>query len=229
MFTYLRSTLGMVCFFFLVHGASGQSFSPPDRDAPGDIMIQQYLGTLTSRCEEKFTHDLASLEKWQAQREQYRREYFYMLGLSPIPERTNLQARVTRTLARDGYHVDMVHYQSRPGLYVTANLYRPAMVTPGKKLPAILYVCGHAGRGRNGNKTAYQSHGIWLARHGYICLMVDTLQLGEIAAIHHGTYREQRWWWLSRGYTSAGVECWNGIRGIDFSSVVMMWTRTESA
>jgi dienelactone hydrolase len=46
--------------------------------------------------------------------------------------------------------------------------------------------------------------------------MVDTLQLGEIAGIHHGTYREERWWWLSRGYTPAGVECWNGVRGIDY-------------
>jgi hypothetical protein len=46
--------------------------------------------------------------------------------------------------------------------------------------------------------------------------MVDTLQLGEIAAIHHGTYKEQRWWWHSRGYTPAGVECWNGVRGIDY-------------
>jgi dienelactone hydrolase len=46
--------------------------------------------------------------------------------------------------------------------------------------------------------------------------MLDTLQMGEIAAIHHGTYREGRWWWHSRGYTSAGVECLNGIRGIDY-------------
>jgi dienelactone hydrolase len=46
--------------------------------------------------------------------------------------------------------------------------------------------------------------------------MLDTLQLGEIPGIHHGTYREGRWWWLSRGYTPAGVECWNGMRGIDY-------------
>jgi len=46
--------------------------------------------------------------------------------------------------------------------------------------------------------------------------MLDTLQLGEIAAIHHGTYREGRWWWHARGYTPAGVECLNGMRGIDY-------------
>ncbi len=33
--------------------------------------------------------------------------------------------------------------------------------------------------------------------------------------MHHGTCREGRWWWLSRGYTPAGVECWNGIRALD--------------
>jgi dienelactone hydrolase len=69
---------------------------------------------------------------------------------------------------------------------------------------------------KNGNKSAYQEHGIWFASHGYVCLVTDTLQLGEIGAIHHGTYREQRWWWHSRGYTSAGVEAWNAIRGIDY-------------
>ena len=57
---------------------------------------------------------------------------------------------------------------------------------------------------------------MWFASNGYVCLIIDTLQLGEIAGIHHGTYREGRWWWHSRGYTPAGVECWNGIRGIDY-------------
>ena len=46
----------------------------------------------------------------------------------------------------------------------------------------------------------------WFARHGYVCLTIDTLQLGEIEGIHHGTYRYGMWWWLNRGYTPAGVE-----------------------
>jgi dienelactone hydrolase len=80
----------------------------------------------------------------------------------------------------------------------------------------VLYVCGHSGRGRDGNKTAFQHHGMWFATHGYACLLIDTLQLGEIAAIHHGTYRFNRWWWQACGYTPAAVECWNGIRAIDY-------------
>jgi len=193
-----------------------QPYSPPDRGAPGDAMIQAYLQSETEKLESNFLAGVTNAESWTKLRPKFKEEYFYMLGLWPLPEKTPLQATITGQLAGDGFRVELLHYQSRPQLYVTANLYLPNEVKPGERLPAVLYVCGHSMRGRNGNKTAYQSHGIWFARHGYVCLMVDTLQLGEIAAIHHGTYREQRWWWHSRGYTPAGVECWNGIRGLDY-------------
>lgn len=195
---------------------AAQPYGQPDRGQPGDAMIQDYLRRETERIEGDFLGAIRSAEEWQAMRPRWREEFLDMLGLWPLPERTPLQPTVTRTLEGGDYVVEMLHYQSRPGLYVTANLYRPARIEPGQRLPAILYVCGHSGRGRNGNKTAFQSHGIWFARHGYVCLILDTLQLGEIAGIHHGTYREGRWWWLSRGYTPAGVECWNGVRGLDY-------------
>jgi hypothetical protein len=179
-------------------------------------MIQEYLRQETAKMEAEFLGPVRTAEDWNRARAAWTKEYYSMLGLDPLPPRTPLRATVTRTLAREGCIVEMVHYQSRPGLYVTGNLYRPTAAPGGVRLPAIFYVCGHSHRGRDGNKTAYQSHGLWLARHGYVCLVVDTLQLGEIAGIHHGTYREGRWWWVSRGYTPAGVECWNGMRGIDY-------------
>jgi cephalosporin-C deacetylase-like acetyl esterase len=155
-----------------------------------------------------------SREQWQAKLPALRREYFDMLGLWPLPPRTPLQAKVTGTLARGSVTIEKLHFQSRPGLYVTANLYRPTK--SDAKLPAILYLCGHSGRGRDGNKTAFQDHGMWFAENGYVCLLLDTLQLGEVAGIHHGTYNLNRFDWISRGYTPAGVECWNGVRGIDY-------------
>lgn len=193
-----------------------QEYGRPDRDEPGDAMIQEYLARETDKIHAAFLQGVSSLDDWKQRRPRYQEEYLHMLGLWPMPAKTPLQAGITGRLEGDGYVVEMLHYQSRPRLYVTGNLYRPAEVKPGERLPGVLYVCGHSGRGRNGNKTAFQSHGIWFARHGYVCLIVDTLQLGEIAAVHHGTYREGRWWWHSRGYTPAGVECLNGIRGIDY-------------
>ncbi|MFH1719695.1 MAG: prolyl oligopeptidase family serine peptidase, partial [Planctomycetota bacterium] len=194
----------------------GQEYGSPDRGQPGDKMIQSRLAGIAGEIHGRFLEGVKSAEDWEKLRPGYKEEYFHMLGLWPMPEKTPLKATVTGTLKGDGFVVDMLHYQSRPGLYVTANLYRPARIDKGRRLPAVLYVCGHSMRGRNGNKTAYQSQGMWFARHGYICLVLDSLQLGEIAGIHHGTYREGRWWWHSRGYTPAGVECLNGIRGIDY-------------
>ena len=212
----MKNVFTLAVIFALASPVIAQPLGEPDRDSPGDEMIQKYLAQETAKIEARYADDVKSLDQWQAKRQQYVEEYYYMLGLSPRPEKTPLNATITGTFKGDGYEVDMIHYQSRPRLYVTGNLYRPAIVAAGEKLPAIFYVCGHSGRGRNGNKVAFQSHGIWLARHGYICLVVDTLQLGEIAAKHHGTYNLERWWWHSRGYTPAGVEAWNGVRGIDY-------------
>ncbi|HQL73688.1 MAG TPA: prolyl oligopeptidase family serine peptidase [Phycisphaerae bacterium] len=198
---------------------------PPPSGSPGDEMIHKYLSHLATKMEadwlvgtkEIFGEDaITSREDWEKARVEWKREYFHMLGLDPMPPRTPLNPTITGTIQRDGYVVDLLHFQSRPRLYVTANLYRPAKVKAGERLPAVLYVCGHSGMGRSGNKTAYQSHGIWFAKHGYVCLTLDSLQLGEIGATHHGTYRYGRWWWHSRGYTPAGVECLNGMRGIDY-------------
>lgn len=193
-----------------------QPLGIPDRSAPGDEIIQAYLAQETHKISAKFTDDVKSLAEWQSRRPKYLEEYYYSLGISPRAERTPLKPTITGTLKGDGYVVDLLHYQSRPGLYVTGNLYRPAVTKPGEKHPAVFYVCGHFAHRRDGNKAPYQAHGIWFAKHGYVCLVVDTLQLGEIAAIHHGTYNLQRWSWHSRGYSSAGVEAWNGIRGIDY-------------
>lgn len=211
---------GLLCLLvaLLPSAASrAQPLGQPDRGEPGDAMIQAYLARQTEAIEQRpWLEGIETAAQWREACKSYQREYLYMLGLDPLPERTPLKAVVTGIVEADGYVVEKLHYQSVPGLYVTGNLYRPARIEPGQRLPAIFYVCGHSGMGRDGNKTAYQSHGIWFGRHGYVCLVVDTLQLGEIGAVHHGTYRENRWWWHSRGYTPAGVECWNGVRGIDY-------------
>jgi dienelactone hydrolase len=181
---------------------------------PQDAAIRKYLAAQAASLEKDFLPDLKTSADFEKARPELRRQYLDMLGLWPLPEKTPLKATTTGKLEGPGYTIEKVHFQSRPGLYVTANLYLPRPAEG--KYPAIHYASGHSGRGRDGNKTAFQDHGIWFASHGYVCLVTDTLQLGEIAAIHHGTYREQRWGWHSAGYTSAGVECWNGVRGVDY-------------
>jgi dienelactone hydrolase len=193
---------------------AGETPGQETKPRQADVVLDKYLAWHTDALSKRPFNGLLEGGQWQEQRPRLRQEYLDMLGLWPLPEKSPLHATVTGTRERDGVVIEKLHFQSRPRLYVTGNLYRPK--PGGGKLPAILYVCGHSGRGRDGNKTAFQEHGMWFASNGYVCLVIDTLQLGEIPGIHHGTYREGRWWWQARGYTPAGVECWNGVRALDY-------------
>jgi dienelactone hydrolase len=200
----------------VVCGLSAQQF--PSNWAIADARLATYFEAEVRRIETNCMADVRTLGDWTGQRDERRRQLLDMLGLWPLPERTDLKPVITGRLDGDGFRVEKLQFQSMPGLYVTANLYLPKGVTGA--VPAILYVCGHAEVKTNGvslgNKTGYQHHGAWLAQHGYVCLVIDTLQLGEIQGDHHGTYRLGQWWWNARGYTPAGVEAWNSMRALDY-------------
>lgn len=187
---------------------------------PGDRMLAETFRSETEKLAARCRADIQSLDDWKSRRQEMRRDLMDMLGLNPLPRRGDLRATVTRKLEREEFTVENLHFQSLPGLYVTANLYVPKNLT--KPAPTILYLNGHGGVISNGvsygNKALYQHYGAWFARNGYVCLVVDTLQLGEILGLHHGTYREGMWWWNSRGYSPAGVEAWNCIRALDYLS-----------
>ncbi len=195
------------------------SFAAEAPAAPrANRQLADYFAREVAVIESRPLAEPASPAQWETTRTEMRRQLAEMLGLDPMPERTPLKVEKTGEVRGEGFVVENMHYQSLPGLYVTANLYRPEK-SEGR-LPAILYVCGHSNMMKDGvslgNKTGYQHHGEWFARHGYVCLIIDTVQLGEIRGEHHGTYSKGRWWWFSRGYTPAGAEAWNGIRGIDY-------------
>lgn len=214
-FPVLAAICAATLFAVSAHGADPPSAHTTARS---DKLLAD---TFEARVHHLATRDRGkhkTLEDWTSRRAEYRRQLADMLGLWPEPVRTPLNVQITGKFEHPEFTVENLHYQSRPGLYVTGNLYVPKGLT--KPAPAILYVCGHGNVKKDGYsygaKSFYQHHGAWLARNGYVCLTIDTLQLGEIEGLHHGTYREGMWWWPSRGYTPAGVEAWNGIRALDY-------------
>src|SRR5262249_23521153 len=145
----MRSSLRLLAVLpLLIAVAPLMGQQPKDKPKPGDVMIEKYLKAETERLSQRFLDGATTLEEWQRNRPRLDREYMDMLGLWPLPEKTPLKATVTGTVARDNVVIEKLHYQSKPGLYVTGNLYRPKGVDG--KLPAVLYVCGHSGRGRDG-------------------------------------------------------------------------------
>jgi hypothetical protein len=189
-----------------------------DDTSHGDRLRDTYFRLQTRQIADNALADIHTLDDWKKQRGELRRQFLEMVGLWPMPERTPLEPTITGTLESEDFTVEKLHFQSSPGLYVSANLYVPKKAK--FPAPAVLYVCGHAGTRIGdvayGNKVNYQHHPAWFARNGYVCLIVDTLQLGEIAGLHHGTYNHNLWWWHTLGYTPAGIECWNAIRALDY-------------
>src|SRR5260370_17397672 len=77
-------------------------------------------------------------------RQQYWQERMWTY-LGGQPERTPLNARVVGALDRGDYRIEKLVFESRPGFYVTANLYLPKSGPNGGKAPypAILFPLGH--------------------------------------------------------------------------------------
>lgn len=92
----------------------------------------------------------------------------------PLPEKTPLNAKVTKTLERDGYRIENITFESRPGYLVTGNLYLPS--SKGK-VPGVIGVCGHSLNGKAAE--AYQSFAQGLARQGQACFLIDPVGQGE--------------------------------------------------
>ena len=186
----------------------------------GNQMVADYFRNETARLSEQCLADIRTLDDWKANRDEYRRQLQEMLGLWPMPARTDLKPVITGKLEHDEFTVEKIQFQASPGLYCTANLYLPKTQT--QPAPTILYECGHWRLVTNGisygNKAVYQADGAWFARNGYACLVLDTLLAGEIQGVHTGTRDRGLWWWNSRGYTPAGVEAWFGIRALDYLS-----------
>lgn len=174
--------------------------------------IRTYLSNEARRMHGESLQDLPAPQDWAHAREQWQAQYFEMMGITShmaLQERPPLNVCVTKETERDGYRIQNLYYEALPGLYVTGNLYLPTDVEG--PVPGVLYVCGHAQK----QKEHYQAHPRKFAQLGFACLLVETIQLGEIEGNHHGTGRRGWFNWFSQGYTPAGVELWNGVRGLD--------------
>src|SRR6266566_3675817 len=142
-------------------GCCGMCFG---QTSNGQEMLKEYFELQTAQIASQCLADVKTAEDWNGKKEQYRQQLAEMLGLWPMPEKTELNATITGRLEQDDFVVENLYFQSMPHLYVTANLYLPKKIEG--RLPAILYVCGHSNKGRDGNKSAYQDHGLWFASNG---------------------------------------------------------------
>ena len=110
-FLYLLILLSAVLFKGVLP-AKGQTYGLPDRGQPGDKMIQKYLSRATERIHERFLQKVDFREDWKKLCPKFKQEYFYMLDLWPMPQKTPLELKITGTLQGVGYRLSGVLCQA---------------------------------------------------------------------------------------------------------------------
>jgi cephalosporin-C deacetylase-like acetyl esterase len=114
--------------------------------------------------------------KTRAQWEKYKDERIerlrQSLGEWPTPGKPNV--KVTGVIKGDGFNIENIAYESRPGFWVTGNLYVPAKA--GKSMPGILIAHAHHGGKRD---SELQDMGMTWARAGCMVLVIDQVGYGE--------------------------------------------------
>jgi dienelactone hydrolase len=138
--------------------------------------VPAYLSSLAHSAAERRSLALAKLTSTpdiQA-RQHWARETLWSLIGGPL-ERTPLNPRVTGSLERDAYRVEKILYESRPGLFVSANLYVPKRGS--KPFPAALFQSGHAWEAKA--YPSYQRCCQGLVQLGFVVLAFDPMGQGE--------------------------------------------------
>ncbi len=176
-----------------------------------------------------------SKKEWESQRERIRRRLLVATGLWPMPEKTPLKPVIHGRVEREEYTVERVFFASRPGVYVTGNLYRPKQRKPGGHA-AVLSPHGHWSNGRfydAGTKTAakqieqgaesiltaarfpLQARMVQLARMGCVVFHYDMIGYADNGPLDHragfGDVDSELW-----SQNLMGLQTWNSIRALDF-------------
>jgi cephalosporin-C deacetylase-like acetyl esterase len=203
----VKTILWMVGLVLSMHSAAVSQYN---QEQPNQI--RAYLSSAAREITQKSLQDIQTLGDWQRARSSRYDQLVEMLSLTDVPlreERPAPKVTITGTIQQDGFKIVKLYYESLPDLYVPANLYIPDHLTG--PAPAVLYVCGHS----RTQKVHYQTHPRKWAQLGFVCLIIETIQWGEVQGDHWGCYARGWFHWYSRGYTPGGMEAWNAIRGLD--------------
>ncbi|MGA7340333.1 MAG: hypothetical protein WBE72_00915 [Terracidiphilus sp.] len=156
-----------------------------------------------------------SLQAWQARRAFLRNQILVAAGLSPLPEKTSLNAQIFGKIEGQGYTIEKVLIETLPGFYLGGNLYRPR---DGRAThPGILNPHGHWPYGRLENEPVDSgpAFGISLARQGYVVFAYDMVGYTDTIQVpHRFSSAEQRLW----SFGPLGLQLWDSIRALDFLS-----------
>lgn len=144
-------------------------------------------------------------QEWQERAARIRNQILVGAKLEPLPARTPLHTLFYNKRIFDGYTVESIAFESRPGFFVYGNLYRP--LDKPAPYPAILCPHGHA-RGPTGGRYQpdQQQRCATLARMGAVVFSYDMIGFGD----------SQHLGWSHDHPQAMTLQTWSSIRAIDF-------------
>lgn len=114
-----------------------------------------------------------------------------------------LNSRVTGVVVRPGFRIEKVIFESRPGHYVTSNLYIPeGMTAPGA---AVLFLCGHEREAKHGEY--YQRVCQTIALAGLVVFAIDPIGQGERLSYSRSGDSKPAIGWGTHEHEHAGIQC----------------------
>jgi cephalosporin-C deacetylase-like acetyl esterase len=155
-----------------------------------------------------------SLDEWTARKKKIRERLAQAYGEFPA-QPCDLDPQIIGTIERDGYRIERLIFQSRPGIWVTANAYVPT-ADDGKRA-AVLSVHGHWPWARV--DPVPHARAVGLAKLGYFVLAVDAFGAGERAieparGTYHGALLGASTWPV--GTPLLGLQIYDNMRAVDY-------------
>ena len=144
------------------------------REAAGmiDRDITRRTNAANARSREAW-QQIQTREQWERYRDERLARLRRSLGDYPAPA-AKLNLRVTGVVNGEGFRIENVVYESRPGQWVPGNLYGPSK--PGRSMPALLIAHSHH---RDKPQAELQDMGMTWARAGCLVLVIDQVGYGE--------------------------------------------------
>lgn len=206
-------------------GLRGTQNWPEFSDAPNSLyhhLADKAYAILDKRSDKVAAY--RTLADWQQRQQWLKKTLQETVG--PFPEKTPLNATITKTIDKDGYRLENIIYESQPGYYVTSALFIPDKVKKGGKAPAIIYCSGHSETGYRA--PIYQQTILNLVKKGFVVFAFDPMGQGERLQYYNTSTGKSRFRWPSYEHSYPGAQLfitgntlarnfiWDGIRAVDY-------------
>jgi hypothetical protein len=204
--------------------ASAKTSAAEPATSPGDLH-QQILELAAVQEQERRARFAAVKNKGDLDVLSSSLRQMFLTLIGDLPDRQGVPpVQKTGTIEADDYIVEKLVFESFPGYFVSALLYKPKRITA--PVPGVLSPCGHSVVGKAAGP--YQILHINLAKRGYVVLTYDPVGQGE----------RSQFWDAAQGRSRFNLSCgehavlgnplyllgtnlarfriWDGLRGLDY-------------